>query len=318
MDVQFTLEDAVNKLQSMKEQFKTDKKGLMRTRKAIGHDVLNMVNQLGLIGWCAPTTPEQEALAQEMVARRKILQDNVNTMLSYLSPQTTVTNDTGSIHVSVPPLTLAKDIAQAHFDDLTYLAGKQPLQETFAYKGGLSEQFKKYSPHIEIAMDKILYASNKLFAPRRDTYLIHIDTHELVRDLENKLEGQGITVEENLEEQAFTQDYASKTVFYLLDNAADHAFKDVDGKKRIDIHGKKTPDAYLLTIEDNGNGIDTKKFSCPNDIFNYGESTRAYDGGEHGIGLYLVKEFIEEQGGTITAQNKPEGGALFTLTIPKQ
>lgn len=37
----------------------------------------------------------------------------------------------------------------------------------------------------------------------------------------------------------------------------------------------------------------------------------------YGIGLALSKTIITGQGGTITAKNHPEGGAVFTIRFPK-
>jgi two-component system sensor histidine kinase KdpD len=38
--------------------------------------------------------------------------------------------------------------------------------------------------------------------------------------------------------------------------------------------------------------------------------------GGTGLGLSLVKGFAEAQGGSVTAANRPGGGALFTVRLP--
>ncbi len=38
--------------------------------------------------------------------------------------------------------------------------------------------------------------------------------------------------------------------------------------------------------------------------------------GGTGLGLSLVKGFVEAQGGTVNAQNRLGGGAIFTISLP--
>jgi signal transduction histidine kinase len=37
-----------------------------------------------------------------------------------------------------------------------------------------------------------------------------------------------------------------------------------------------------------------------------------------GLGLFLSGRILDEHGGTIGANNRPEGGACFTITLPTQ
>jgi two-component system sensor histidine kinase KdpD len=39
--------------------------------------------------------------------------------------------------------------------------------------------------------------------------------------------------------------------------------------------------------------------------------------GGRGLGLAIVKGFVEAQGGSITAENKASGGAVFTIRLPQ-
>ena len=40
-------------------------------------------------------------------------------------------------------------------------------------------------------------------------------------------------------------------------------------------------------------------------------------GAGSGIGLSIVKHIVEAHGGTISAENRPEGGACVFFTLPK-
>jgi len=75
-----------------------------------------------------------------------------------------------------------------------------------------------------------------------------------------------------------------------------------------------------LTIEDNGPGIPEEALEK---IFVSGYSSRSGEataGGwpqtHRGLGLAIVRSIVEGAGGRITAQNRAQGGACFTLELP--
>jgi two-component system sensor histidine kinase ChvG len=68
-----------------------------------------------------------------------------------------------------------------------------------------------------------------------------------------------------------------------------------------------------IEIEDSGPGIppdDKEK------IFNRFYTTRGQGEGHQGLGLSIVKSIIEGYGGSITADNRSTGGAVFTIRLP--
>lgn len=69
-----------------------------------------------------------------------------------------------------------------------------------------------------------------------------------------------------------------------------------------------------ITIRDSGAGFEQEDLRHLFDRFYRGKSPNATG---YGIGLALCKMIITRQGGTITARNHPEGGAVFALRFPK-
>jgi len=63
-------------------------------------------------------------------------------------------------------------------------------------------------------------------------------------------------------------------------------------------------------VSDTGPGIDTGKDAT---IFEPFFTTKAEGSG---IGLWIVRQIALSHGGTITAANLPDRGALFTLRLP--
>nr|WP_314461380.1 HAMP domain-containing sensor histidine kinase [uncultured Clostridium sp.] len=83
---------------------------------------------------------------------------------------------------------------------------------------------------------------------------------------------------------------------------------------RLQINGTDTPLFTGITIHDSGTGFKKEDLPCLFDRFYRGDKT---DTSGYGIGLSLCKMIITGHGGTITAKNHPEGGAVFTIRFPK-
>ena len=66
----------------------------------------------------------------------------------------------------------------------------------------------------------------------------------------------------------------------------------------------------IFSISDDGPGIAPEVIDHLFERFSKGAD------GKHGIGLALAKAIAEEHNGTVSAYNKPEGGACFNVTIP--
>ncbi len=71
--------------------------------------------------------------------------------------------------------------------------------------------------------------------------------------------------------------------------------------------------ALLLTVADSGPGLAAE--SLPLIFEKFYRAPTAPAGGT-GLGLTIVKGFVEAQGGQVKVQNCPEGGAAFTIRMP--
>ena len=68
----------------------------------------------------------------------------------------------------------------------------------------------------------------------------------------------------------------------------------------------------LITIEDNGRGISADVLP---DIFDAFVTTRL-DARGTGLGLTVAHGIVTQHGGTISASNRPEGGARLEVSLP--
>lgn len=104
--------------------------------------------------------------------------------------------------------------------------------------------------------------------------------------------------------------WLSEAIQNILKNCIESAGE--NGK--IEIVCKDNPLFTEIAIHDSGPGFDKEDLPCLFDRFYRGKNPNATG---YGIGLSLCRMIITRQGGTITAKNHPQGGAIFAIRFPK-
>ncbi|MBS1772935.1 MAG: HAMP domain-containing protein [Bacteroidetes bacterium] len=105
---------------------------------------------------------------------------------------------------------------------------------------------------------------------------------------------------------------ADKTSWVLI-NILSNAIKYGSPSSTVNIDVKQLDDIVQFSIKDNGPGIDDK---YTGKIFERYFKVPGSEQTGSGLGLAISKEFIEAQGGTISFTNVPEGGAVFSFSLP--
>jgi two-component system, NarL family, sensor kinase len=96
----------------------------------------------------------------------------------------------------------------------------------------------------------------------------------------------------------------------LVMNAINHSRR----SGRVEMVLESQSSFQVVKILDTGAGIRPDEFSHLFGQFYQGNSDRQAKGA--GLGLYLSRQIIEAHGGTIWAENRPSGGALFGFKLP--
>jgi two-component system sensor histidine kinase KdpD len=81
----------------------------------------------------------------------------------------------------------------------------------------------------------------------------------------------------------------------------------------IEVSARVQVNSLLLSVSDQGPGIPPDSLQRVFDKFYRGANAPT---GGMGLGLSLVKGFVEVQGGIVTVENKPQGGAVFAIVLP--
>lgn len=75
--------------------------------------------------------------------------------------------------------------------------------------------------------------------------------------------------------------------------------------------------AVVLTVADRGPGVPKAQREAIFEPFHRVETSRNRDLGGVGLGLAIARQVVEGHGGTIAVEDRPGGGALFRVTLPR-
>jgi two-component system sensor histidine kinase CiaH len=108
-------------------------------------------------------------------------------------------------------------------------------------------------------------------------------------------------------------DRLRQLVVILVDNAIRHAASGDSTSRSVEVSAKTIDGSAVLTVDDNGPGLRPEDLPRVFDRF-----WRAPDSppGGTGLGLAIAHWIVERHGGTITAANRPTGGARFEVRLP--
>ena len=115
------------------------------------------------------------------------------------------------------------------------------------------------------------------------------------------------TAEEHCLVQA-TRDEIHQVIYNLTDNALKYSTK---GTVFVDL--RKTGGQVVLSVADQGPGIPEEDIDRVFDRFFRVDKARSRAAGGTGLGLSIVSDTVRRRGGTVRAENRPEGGAVFTV-----
>jgi two-component system, OmpR family, phosphate regulon sensor histidine kinase PhoR len=97
----------------------------------------------------------------------------------------------------------------------------------------------------------------------------------------------------------------------LAENAVNYSPPDTE----ILLSALRDGNDCVLSVSDSGPGIPADDLRRVFERFYRVDQSRARPGGT-GLGLAIVKHLVELHDGTVKAANRPEGGAIFTVTLP--
>jgi signal transduction histidine kinase len=117
----------------------------------------------------------------------------------------------------------------------------------------------------------------------------------------------------------------------VLQNIAANAIRHTPRGGRIELTGERRGDIVRIAVRDTGTGIPEHDLPHVFDRFYKADRSRTHtvsDGDRRtqsskaqvgsGLGLSIVRAIVQRHGGSVSAHNVPEGGALFEVFLPAE
>jgi PAS domain S-box-containing protein len=101
-------------------------------------------------------------------------------------------------------------------------------------------------------------------------------------------------------------------LYHAVLNLVKNAVEATPDGGQVAVRGRCTGDCLVIDVTDTGPGI--PEHALPR-LFEPFYSGKAVGKGT-GLGLVISRDLVEKQGGTLSAANREEGGAIFTIRVP--
>lgn len=99
----------------------------------------------------------------------------------------------------------------------------------------------------------------------------------------------------------------------LMENAIQHG----QSTSRVELHLYRKDKAAVFEVADNGKGISKEAFSkLFQGYFSHAQADNSDARRNMGIGLSVCMSIVQAHGGTMEAENRPLGGAIFRFSLP--
>lgn len=187
--------------------------------------------------------------------------------------------------------------------------------ENSTYVGIIATQSNHLLHLVDSLLDIAKYESGTLKLNLSPTdinkIIIQVIEHMLL-----KLKKAKLLVETQLDNTIKEVNLDGQKIYQVIRNLVDNAIKFSPENKVIYIESRLVENEIQVRVKDQGIGIAEKYLSSIFDPFYQvdGSSTRYYEGA--GLGLHLVKNFINMHHGRVWVESECNKGAMFTVCFP--
>ena len=190
--------------------------------------------------------------------------------------------------------------------------------------GEVSEPQAAYLQGIESSARQLVRLVNNLLEATRlesgmpDVEFSKIDLVATVRESVSKLRA---TAEAKNLQLAVESPETSNVIgneeklLEVIDNLIENAIRYAPPQTRIDVGITNTEDRAQLVVEDRGPGLDPADIDAIFEPYRQGTASPHSTQQGFGLGLFVVRSWVERMGGEVQASNREGGGARFTIVL---
>jgi len=211
-------------------------------------------------------------------------------------------------------------VAWASHDLRTPLASMQAMLE--AIEDGIATP-EQYLPTLRDQVRAMSSLVDDLFELARiDAGVLALTVHDVhvsslvesaLRLLEPEAAARNVQLVAELDRGA-SASVAPEKIERVLYNLLTNALRHTPAAGPIAVHLEQSGKDVLVRVEDTGEGLPD---DAPTRMFDrFWRADRARSGGGMGLGLAIARGLVEAHGGRIWAENRREGGACVSFTLP--
>jgi signal transduction histidine kinase/DNA-binding response OmpR family regulator len=160
----------------------------------------------------------------------------------------------------------------------------------------------------------------KVDVGKGQVFLVMVDIVNLVRGRKSMFEAsakkKGVELKFTSNEDSFFSAVDELKIEKVVDNLISNAVKYSHHNNVVDIHLECGPDEWSLQVQDYGLGISDKDQKKLFREFYRGDNVVNSKMVGSGIGLLLVRNYVEMHGGEVELISKENEGSMFIITIP--
>jgi signal transduction histidine kinase len=137
-----------------------------------------------------------------------------------------------------------------------------------------------------------------------------------VRGLQPQAQAQRVSLETRVDGNGLRVRCAPDKVERVLYNLVANALRHTPSDGSVAVLAGPKEDEVIVTVEDTGDGFAPDALVRAFERFWRADRSRSRERGGSGLGLAIARGLVEAQGGRIWAENRPDGGARISFTLP--